>query len=272
MEWLCKYCNQIFNFEKHQQCGAHLRNCKSNPSLVEINKKAAAASRKAIVVNKFEIVKNCLTCNAEIKQFLSQKEIDNNEVKLYCNRICFNNRFISNSLIENINTDNNIEKLFNNRTLSFREKRINFQNIGKVKIKQLEPLYIAGCMLYWGEGSKNKNSVIFTNSDPFMLILFKKFLQTYFEISNSEIAFSINCYTDLRSLEEIENYWLKILGLERSSLRKGQINNLPKSSKNKSKKSEYGTVRLIINNTRIVQEIFGAIQGFGDFENKEWLG
>lgn len=154
----------------------------------------------------------------------------------------------------------------------YRILRTNCQNVGKEKIKNGEPLYIAGCMLYWGEGAKDKNICKLVNSELSMLVIFHKFLFTYFNIKNENIQLTINAYTDLHSQEEIENYWLEGLSLPRSCLRKSQWNNAPKSSKDVSRKLEYGTCSLAVCKTEIVQEIFGAIQEFGNFTNPNWLG
>jgi hypothetical protein len=79
-------------------------------------------------------------------------------------------------------------------------------------------------------------------------------------------------HTDIHSQKEIESYWLKNLNLPNKNLRKTIINNLPKSSKSvKVNKLEYGTARITVCKTEIVQEIFGAIQEFGNFTNEKWL-
>src|SRR5690348_6552302 len=129
----------------------------------------------------------------------------------------------------------------------FRTRREEFQNKGRERIKEGDPLYIAGCMLYWGEGSKDKNSVRFTNSDVAMVVLFKKFLKTSFDVKDKDFVLTINCYTDCHSIDEIKNYWFSNLKLDESNLRKCQVNNIPKSSKSsKTKKSEWGTVCLMV--------------------------
>ena len=52
-----------------------------------------------------------------------------------------------------------------------------------------------GCMLYWGEGSKKRNSVQFTNSDADMLELFLRFLRQCYGVLDERVAFSVNCFT-----------------------------------------------------------------------------
>lgn len=281
MKWICKFCDKEIEYEKFQQKGAHVRNCLNNPEIENINRKTAEAVKAVISVPKIQIIKNCLTCNKEIIQFRSSTEIERNEIQIFCSRKCFFGRNISqetrNKLSIAAHNKNIINPLYKENRIngykkSFRDKRFEYQKRGIERIKIGEPLYVAGCMLYWGEGSKNINTVQLTNSNPNMLILFKKFLLMYWKLSNENITISINCYTDLHSVEEIEEYWISTLSLTRDNLRKTMINNLPKSSKNtKVNKLEYGTVRLTVNKTEIVQEIFGAIQEFGSFFKSEWI-
>lgn len=154
----------------------------------------------------------------------------------------------------------------------FRNRRLVAQGIGRERVYREDPLYLAGCMLYWGEGTKNKNTATLANAEPAMLILFKKFLSKFFDVKNEDITIILNCYTDRHSFDEIKNYWLSKLELPESCLRKSQVNNRPKSSQNKMDHSEYGTCYLCVCDTKIVQEIFGAIQEFGNFTNEKWLG
>lgn len=156
---------------------------------------------------------------------------------------------------------------------TFRIRRQNYQDKGKTQIKNNDPLYIAGCMLYWGEGTKNTNLCQMVNSELPMLLVFKSFLQKFFYVNEENIKVNINAYTDFHSQKEIETYWIKGLGLPKSSLKNCIWNQYPSSSKKKNtKKSEWGTCTLTVCSTEIVQEIFGAIQEFGQFINEKWLG
>lgn len=155
---------------------------------------------------------------------------------------------------------------------TFKIRRLQFQEIGKEKIKKAEPLYIAGCMLYWGEGSKNINRCELVNSELPMLIVFKKFLLTYFDVSIEDLKLSINAYTDCHTEDDIKKYWLTNLELPDTCLKYTLWNQYPSSSKKKARKLEYGTCALAVYRTEVVQEIFGAIQEFGKFENEKWLG
>src|SRR5437879_1769492 len=61
-----------------------------------------------------------------------------------------------------------------------RARRRLFQLHGRQMAKGLQLAHIAGCMLYWAEGSKSRNSVQFVNSDPEMVRFFVRFLRTSF--------------------------------------------------------------------------------------------
>lgn len=41
--------------------------------------------------------------------------------------------------------------------VKFRQLREQYQEEGRRKAREKDPLHIAGCMLYWGEGAKERN-------------------------------------------------------------------------------------------------------------------
>jgi hypothetical protein len=155
----------------------------------------------------------------------------------------------------------------------FRKLREECQNKGKQKAKELNWLHISGCMLFWGEGSKKKNSVILTNSDVNMLKFFLKFLMECYNVRIEEIKLEINAYDNNgMSISDIEAYWCNALCLPKSCLRKSIINKYSKfSSKKKKGKLLYGTCKIMVHRTDIVQNIYGAVQEYGDFRNEKWL-
>src|SRR5262249_48970882 len=132
----------------------------------------------------------------------------------------------------------------------------------------------AGCMLYWAEGDKNRNSARIANADPEVLRFFVHFLRTYFGVSDEQIRVSCNLFADhAERQEEIEQFWLEMLGLERGSLCRSTVNVYSKYSQKKRRNMlPYGTCRLCVNSTAVVQIIFGSIQEYGGFERPEWLG
>lgn len=154
-----------------------------------------------------------------------------------------------------------------------RQARLSHQDEGREKARSGSDLHRMGCMLYWAEGSKNKNVLTFSNTDPAMMVLFCRFLRNEIGIPDSDMQFSTTVYlnNDL-SLDEIESYWLDLLSLPRSCLRRSTVNRFPKSSQKKTSiKHLYGVARLTVCQTSAVQHVFGAIQEYGNFSRKEWL-
>jgi hypothetical protein len=143
-----------------------------------------------------------------------------------------------------------------------------YQQQGMERAKTEDVLYIAGCMLYWGEGEKSTGTIGVTNSDVRLLQVFLTFLVTYFPLTIEDMQLRICCYTDVHSQQEIETYWLTSLGLPKSCLKDVRANMRPKSSTGKSQgKSPYGTCSLRAFSTAILQEIYGALSTFG-FEHR----
>ena len=133
-----------------------------------------------------------------------------------------------------------------------------------------DPLHQAGCMLYWAEGSKSRNSLAFVNSDDEMMRFFLRFLWL-FDVPDERIRLSVNVHLgNGLTLEEIEAWWLERLDLSRSCLRKATVNQTSSASKRLRKPLVYGTARITVNSTRLVQSIYGAIQEYAGIERPEW--
>jgi transcriptional regulator with XRE-family HTH domain len=154
-----------------------------------------------------------------------------------------------------------------------RAVRSDYQDEGRRLAHERDSSYAAGCMLYWAEGSKRRNSVKVTNSDPALLEFFARFLREHFEVENAAMRVHCNLFADhLAHQHEIESFWLARLGLPPSCLRKSVVNVYSKYSlKKRVNKLPYGTCALVVYSTRIVQTIFGSIQEYGGFERPAWL-
>ena len=159
------------------------------------------------------------------------------------------------------------------RSKAAREVRRSYQEHGRRQARRRVPLHVAGCMLYWAEGSKMRNSVQFVNSDPAMARFFVRFMRTHFAVPNDGFRLDCNLFADhIERQQDIEQFWLDTLGLPTSCLRKSTVNVYSKySQKKRQNRLPYGTVRLCVHSTRIVQSIYGSIQEYGSFDRPEWL-
>jgi hypothetical protein len=128
-------------------------------------------------------------------------------------------------------------------------------------------------MLYWAEGA-HRNALRFANSDPEIVRFFLMFLRRYFEVRDEDVRVTCNLFADHTDRQrEIEDFWLGVLRLPRSSLCKSILNVYSKHSQKKRRnKLPYGTCRVAVHDTRITQSIWGAIQEYGGFTREEWLG
>ena len=149
--------------------------------------------------------------------------------------------------------------------------RERYQKAGADSAREGNILYAMGCMLYWGEGSKDKNQMAFSNSDPNMHRVFLKFLKQCCGVKDEQITIAINCYNDHHSVEDIEAYWIEKLGLPTSCLRKTTVNNRPVSSRKLGRKLRYGTCNIKVCSTELVQSIFGAIREYAGIEEPCWI-
>lgn len=159
------------------------------------------------------------------------------------------------------------------RSRRCRVKRAAYQEEGRRRARVGDQLHQAGCMLYWAEGAKGRNVVKFVNSDPQMAWFFRRFLTDALGVEIDKIVMTLNVYTtNGLTIEEIEHYWLELLELPDSAVRKHTLNHLPTSSSGKARnKLPFGVCSLVVHSTRVVQQIYGAIQEYADFEEPAWL-
>ena len=156
---------------------------------------------------------------------------------------------------------------------TWRERRLRMQEAGREMARHADSGFVIGCMLYWAEGTKSKNSISFVNSDIDMMKTFVLFLREYFDVKTEDFAISLHWYSGNGvTLDDAVQYWLDNLGLERSCLRKSQVDVKRTDGYGRKKgKLPYGVCHLRVHRTDIVQKIFGAIQEMIGFQRKEWL-
>jgi transcriptional regulator with XRE-family HTH domain len=154
---------------------------------------------------------------------------------------------------------------------SARAARLRAQAHGRELARRGDPQHQAGCMLYWAEGSKSRNKVVFTNSDVSMVQFFVRFLRQCYGVADEAMTLSLNVHLgNGLSLDEIERWWLAALELPATCLRTAAVNRVSRSSLGKRPPLVHGTARLMVGSTFVVQSIYGAIQAYGEFERDAW--
>jgi hypothetical protein len=154
-----------------------------------------------------------------------------------------------------------------------RSRRIGWQEDGRRLAREADPSYVGGCMLYWAEGSKSRSTVEITNADVELIRTFAAFLRRHFDVPAGAMRLRCNLFADhVERQLEIEGYWLDAAGLPTSSLRRSAVNRYSKYSlKKRTNRLPYGTARLVVCSTQILQTIYGSIQEIGGFDRPEWL-
>jgi transcriptional regulator with XRE-family HTH domain len=154
-----------------------------------------------------------------------------------------------------------------------RAARVRAQEQGRALARRGDTLHVAGCMLYWAEGSKMRNSLQFCNSDPEMIRFFVRFLRAYFPLSDEQIRVTCYLYPDHAwQQRQVEQYWLDVLGLGRSSLCRSVVNRISRSSQGKRIRTlPNGMCRVVVNRTDVVQSVWGSIQEYAGFRRDAWL-
>lgn len=155
-----------------------------------------------------------------------------------------------------------------------RAKRETYQAEGRARARgDHDALHLQGCMLYWAEGSKSRNTIHFANSDVAMVILFRQFLRDSLGVPDDRVSLALNVYTNNGlTIEQIEAHWLLALDLPAACVRKHMVNHMPTSSSGKAKnRLIYGVCSLKVGSTQALQHIYGAIQEYAGFDEPRWL-
>jgi hypothetical protein len=160
--------------------------------------------------------------------------------------------------------------LFGSQVLSrkYMALRARYQAEGRHNARTLGKAYAMACMLFWAEGSRARQSVVFTNTDSDMMLFFVKFLKKYFKCKPSDFSLTLNAYLDNGlSAVAIENFWVKKLRLRRTCLRKSQF----KLGNGQGGKYPYGVCTIRIHDVRLVQLLYGSIQELVNISRPGWL-
>ena len=112
-------------------------------------------------------------------------------------------------------------------------EQIRGKAISEIAHLAADPLWMAGLVLYWGEGGKVRNNFELANSDSRALKLFINWVRRYHDPA-AEFALQINLHAD-NDEAEAKNHWRETLGLPAK----------PDSTKHSSNRMAQATARTI---------------------------
>lgn len=92
--------------------------------------------------------------------------------------------------------------------------------IGEISERELK---LIGAALYWAEGSKQKEHVVsqrvvFSNSDPFMIIIFLRWLELTCKINAQDLIFELFIHENA-DIKRAKIFWAKLLKIRKDNLR-----------------------------------------------------
>lgn len=106
----------------------------------------------------------------------------------------------------------------------------------------LEQLFLLGVMMYWCEGGKTDRRLVFTNSDPRMLLFWLSWCRRYLPL-----GLSLYCKIlihDVNRQEKVQGYWKRLLGLKSKIYVKKKKK--PKRRSGLGGRLPYGVVQIIV--------------------------
>ena len=118
-------------------------------------------------------------------------------------------------------------------------------------------LFLAGLMLYWGEGdSKMKNcQVRLSNTDPEMIRIFSLFLQKICKVPKNKIKIALILYPDLDE-QKCKKLWQKATGIPINQFTKAQFI----KGKHPTTRLSYGICNINLGSRELKEKIFTWIK------------
>lgn len=125
-----------------------------------------------------------------------------------------------------------------------------------------DPLFLAGIMLYWGEGEKQQKSslVRLANSEPEMIKIFNLFLTKVLILSKEKIFAWLLLYPDLVDSVQ-KNFWSKSTGLSLEQFKKS----IYIKGKHPTKRLSYGVCTICVNSRALKERLLKWLELYQDF-------
>jgi len=146
------------------------------------------------------------------------------------------------------------------------------QKYREVYVKQRQKLtnlskdafFVAGLMLYLGEGDKrDRNKIGLANTDVWVIKFFIKWLVDFLGIPKEKIRAQLHLYQNM-DIKKEEGFWEKELGLPETQFYRPSIRKLQKASFSYKESYRHGTCSIYVCGVKKKREIMAAIQAFLD--------
>lgn len=163
---------------------------------------------------------------------------------------------------------------FRNTMRGKREKRMMVKyKFYKKKFNKLtnRELFVAGLMLYVGEGEKkNRDRIGLANTDPEIVCFFVWWIQNFFTIDRSKIRVQLQLYSSMIEKNE-KIFWAKLLAINNNQFYKTQIKRTPENRYNYPENWRHGVCSVFINGVENKERLMLAIKAFFDKHKELYL-
>lgn len=125
-------------------------------------------------------------------------------------------------------------------------------------------IFLAGLILYWGEGTKaQRNSLIVSNSDPSVIKFFIYWLTKTLSVPRSNIKIYLHLYKDMKIDKEVK-YWSDILAIPRKQFNRPYIKKTLFRRINHKGSFGHGTCQTRVNNTQLTEKVLMSIKAISN--------
>lgn len=130
-------------------------------------------------------------------------------------------------------------------------------NCGVLKNKQynLDDYKLFLALLYWGEGAKTKNRLVFINSDPAMVRVYMFLMRESFIIKEEKFHAILHLH-EYHDKNKMIGFWSKVTGISKNQF---SLYNKPHTGINK-KEGYKGCLSIRYGDSRILKEVFIIIE------------
>lgn len=128
--------------------------------------------------------------------------------------------------------------------------------IEEFELLKYHPLFIAGLMIYWGEGNKvSKNRCSIANTEPLMIKLFLQFLRNICGCKNAKIKAWILIYPDINE-KLCRDFWMGKTGLSSENFTKSMLI----KGKHKTNRLSFGVCSVGVSSAYLKRKILKWIE------------
>lgn len=153
-----------------------------------------------------------------------------------------------------------------------RESAIKFAAQAETPLLIRDPLWLAGVMLYWGEGSKQKPwspsvGIEFMNMDPQMHIIFIRWSKKYLKVPLGHFQHEIYIH-EKADLNRARIFWSEHLGVKTQDIKIYLKHHNPKTKRGNILENYHGVLKTTIRkSTDLNRKIAGWTEGVIEYLN-----